>query len=154
LWLKGKYQRDYKFVLAENVARNKAPNSYYFLIDKFNQDLYGDYEPQENLYADINSPITVKPSTHSKWEKIEKLYEYTTMDPQTGRMVKSDRVRREVEVFNIDIEPYHTLIVRRSKPRVPRDPFRPWVGNPVVVGDGSDKSLIRVEKIHNTRKSK
>lgn len=41
-------------------------------------------------------------------------------------------------VFNLSVEPYKTLVVRKHKPA---DSERKWIGKPVVVGDASVKSV-------------
>jgi hypothetical protein len=141
LFLKGKYGRDWRFTLADNVSRAAAQ---YYLVDKFNQDLYGEYAPRENLAARLDTPITLLPEKHAHWRKINDLFPYVGRN-EAGHKVATDIVRREIETFNVDVEPYHTIIIRRA--RKDNNPRTPWIGNPVVVGDGSDKSLMRFDRI-------
>lgn len=143
LLLKGKYGREWGFQLADNVSRSKG-TAHYFLLDKFNQDLYGEYEPRQNLQVRMDAPITLIPAKHALWKKIDDVFPYYSTDA-SGRRLKIDRVRTDITTFNLDVEPFHTLIIRRGRKN--NNPRTPWVGNPVVVGDGSDKSVARFQKL-------
>ena len=141
--LKNRYGRNWNFVLADDISRNKDSLQYY-LLDKFNQDLYGEYAPRQNLRSRLDAPITLYPSKHSHWLKIDDVFPFFSTDA-SGRRLKVDRTRTEINTFNVDVEPFHTLIIRRG--RKDNNPRTPWIGNPVVVGDGSDKSIMRVNKL-------
>lgn len=166
LWLKPKYGRNWKFVLGDDVIRNNHPSANYLMINKYNRDMYGYYNPASDitgetllpvigngqpvkaltsdLIAYINSPITLYPKKHSKRERVWSFYNHNYVS-ESGEYVNVDRLRTEVSCFNVDIAPYHNLIIRRG--RVNENPRTLWVGGPVVVGDGSDKSLLRVNSI-------
>lgn len=151
LLLKGKYAREWSFTLADNVSRHKASGSNYLLLDKFNQDLYGEYEPREGLRVRLDAPITLYPMKHAVWRKVDDLFPLYAVDA-AGHRQKIDRTRTEINVYNVDIEPHHTLIIRRGRKN--NNPRTPWIGNPVVVGDGSDKSVARFQKLLALKDSK
>lgn len=164
LWLKPKYGRTWKFVLADDVIRNNHSSANYMMINKFSHDMYGWWSPERELLGEValpvvgvgepvpgvastlkafvESPITVYPRKHAKRERVWSFYEYVSFT-DSGERVVADRVRTEVPCFNVDIAPYHNLIIRRG--RKDDNPRTLWVGGPVVVGDGSDKSVLRVE---------
>jgi len=166
LWLKPKYSRVWNFVLADDAVRTSYSTANYFLINKFNYDMYGHWSPEKllgdevalrtignrpdalaltsDIKASIEAPITVYPKKHTKRERIWNHYKYMFLSPE-GKMVEADRIRTEVPVYNVDIEPYHNLIVRKA--RKDENPRTLWVGGPIVVGDGCDKSVLRVEGV-------
>ena len=149
LLLKPKYARGWKFILADNLALNKASNATQFLINKFSQDLYGDYVPLEGLKALLDTPITLYPSKHVKYKNIWDIFSYPKVLDASGKMVSVDRVRNEVICYSLVIPGHHNMIVRRE--RKDNNPRTLWVGSPVVVGDGSDKSLVRINAIKKGR---
>ena len=165
MWLKPKYGRAWKFVLADDVIRNVHSSANYQMVNKFSVDMYGLYSPQEelgssielpvigvdkkpvdavssSLRAFIDAPITLYPKRHAKRERVWNFYSHNFI-ANDGSLVEVDRIRSEVGCFNVDIDPYHNLIIRRG--RKDNNPRTLWIGGPVVVGDGSDKSLLRVE---------
>lgn len=166
MWLKPKYGRAYKFVLADDVIRNVHSSANYQMVNKFNFDMYGLWSPSSllgepivlqgvgvdnsveglssSLKAFVDAPITVNPKRHAKRQRIWSFYNYDYV-AEDGSLVEVDRVRTDVECFNVDIAPYHNLIIRRG--RKDDNPRTLWVGGPVVVGDGMDKSILRVESI-------
>lgn len=166
LWLKPKYSRVYNFVLADDMVRTSYSTANYFLVNKFNYDMYGHWSPENLLGAEVplrtigtgadvlalgsdlvalvNSPITIYPKRHTKRERIWNHFKYVFFS-SSGELVEADRLRTEVPVFNVDIEPYHNLIIRKA--RKDDNPRTLWVGGPVVVGDGCDKSVLRVEGV-------
>jgi hypothetical protein len=162
LWLKPKYGRSWKFVLADDTVRNIHGSANYMLLNKFNRDMYGMWSPERDVTNDVllpsvngssiealqsdikcflDAPIIVYPKKHVKRRRIWDFFFYESKDAE-GRVVKADRVRVDVPCFNVDIAPYHNLIVRRG--RKDDNPRTLWVGGPVVVGDGLDKSELRV----------
>jgi hypothetical protein len=148
-FLKPKYSRGFKFVLADNVGLNKDTSATFFLLDKYNQDLYGEYVPREGLAASLTSPITLYPGKHVTFKNIWDFFKYSARDA-SGKTVAVDRVRTEVTCYSLDVAPYHTLVIRRGRKN--NNPRTLWVGSPVVVGDGSDKSLIRINAIKKVGK--
>jgi hypothetical protein len=161
-WLKAKYGRSWKFILADDVVRNIHGSANYMLLNKFNRDMYGLWSPErdlgnsvslkdvdgssiEGIGSDIkcfvDAPIVVYPKKHVKRRRIWDLFFYESKDAE-GNLVKADRVRTDVPCFNVDIAPYHNLIIRRG--RKDDNPRTLWIGGPVVVGDGLDKSELRV----------
>lgn len=152
LWLKSKYGRGFKFVLADNVGLNNAESAAHYLVDKFSQDMYGEYEPFEDLAAELGNPITLKPGKHVKHVKIRDVFKKRVKSVGAdGRPKVTVTPRETVTCFNVDIAPHHTIVVRRA--RKDSNPRTPWVGNPVVTGDGSDKSVMRIESIRSLRES-
>lgn len=168
LWLKPKYGRSWKFVLADDVVRNVHSNVNYQLLNKFNVDMYGFWSPTDagvlgepvmlpvvgggsvegvssSIVSYVGSPIVVYPKKHVKRRRVWDFFDYDTVDPVTGERVKVDRVRVDVPVFNMVVPPFHNIIVRRG--RADDNPRTLWVGGPVVVGDGLDKSLLRVAAV-------
>lgn len=148
LWLKAKYGRGFKFVLADNVALNKAESSVHYLVDKFNVSMYGDYEPVEGVHASLDSPITLKPAKHVKYSPIGRVFKRRVKQSGADGVERLVSVPAEsVRCFNVVMPSgsSHTIVVRRA--RKDNNPRTPWVGNPVVVGDGSDKSVARVNAI-------
>lgn len=157
MWLKARYSRLWKFTLSDDVVRNRAKSFYYFMLDKFNVDMYGEYKPSLNrdgvdnnatlysdIYCNLDSPISIKPVKHVSRQRIWNLFNLDYF--KDGKKVKIDRQKTDVNVYNLDVYPHHNLIVRRA--RKDDNPRTPWVGNPIVVGDGYDKSLIRIESVY------
>lgn len=169
LWVKPKYGRGWKFVLADDVVRagnNVGMN--FQLLNKFNVDMYGFWSPgnanvlgsqvvlpslagrepvvgvESSVQVLLGSPIVLYPKKHIKRERVWNHFEYSTVD-EFGRKVVSDRLRGEVQMFNVVVEPFHNIVVRKK--RADDNPRTPWVGSPVVVGDGLDKSLLRVDGV-------
>lgn len=165
MWLKPRYGRAWKFVLADDVIRNSHSSANYQLLNKFNHDMYGMWNPQpllgastqldiigvnkkpvealtSSLKAFVDAPITVYPKKHAKRERIWNFYSYNYV-AEDGTYVEVDRIKTDVPCFNVDIDPYHNLIIRRG--RKDNNPRTLWIGGPVVVGDGSDKSVLRIE---------
>jgi hypothetical protein len=164
LWLKPKYARAWKFVIADDTIRNNHSSANYFLLNKWSVDMYGWFDPSpymtnrvsldtvgvgdkvegvgSSIKCLIDVPITMYPKKHAKRERVWNFFNYSHVGPD-GVKVIVDRVRTEVACFNVDIAPYHNLIIRRA--RKDDNPRTLWIGSPVVVGDGSDKSLLRVE---------
>lgn len=144
VFVKPRYGRQYKFVLADEVLGDRTSSSSYFILQRFSHELYGEYVPQTGLSVLLASPLTLRPKAHVSYKKIWDVFKYEVRDA-SGRKVAVDRVRTEVDVYNVDIAPYHNLIVRLA--RKDENVRTPWVGSPVVVGDGSDKSLIRIAAV-------
>jgi hypothetical protein len=145
LFVRPLYGRGFKFVLADNVFRDRSSSSSYAFTNKFNQDLYGEYVPLEGLKALMGNPITVRPLKHVRLKKIWEVFAYMVRDSQSARMVKADRARTEVDCFNVVVGPHHNIIVRLA--RKDNNPRTLWVGSPVVVGDALDKSIVRVAAV-------
>lgn len=165
LWLHPRYARGFKYVVAGDVVRNRAGAAKYGMLNKFNVDMYGDWSPERylgeqfslsasgvtvpalrsGLQVDMEHPFVVTPKSHASRVRVWDKYWFESLDVETGRMVRSDRVRDKVGVFNVVIPPFHNLIVRWG--RVNDNPRTRWVGGPVVVGDGLDKSLLRVDGV-------
>lgn len=164
-WLHPKYARGWKFVLADDVVRNVHGNAHYGLLNKFNRDMYGWWSPERDLLGEsllpipggesmsvlrsdvkcfIDAPILVYPKKHVKRKRVWDLFEYSSVGADGSRVVV-DRVRVDVPLFNVDIEPFHNIIVRRG--RKDENPRTLWVGGPVVMGDGLDKSELRVSGV-------
>lgn len=161
-WLKPKYGRGWRFVLGDDVVRNTQGN--YQLLNKFNVDMYGEWSPQEylggavdlrgsvssgrldalgsELKVFVDSPIVFFPRKSVRRKRVWDLFGFDVVDPETGRKVEVDRVRVDVPSFNVIVEPFHNVIVRRG--RKDDNPRTLWVGGPVVFGDGLDKSELRV----------
>lgn len=93
----------------------------------------------------VDSPITVFPKKSVKRRRVWDLFSFETVDPETGVMVAADRVQVDVPCFNVVVEPYHNVIVRRG--RKDDNPRTLWVGGPVVFGDGLDKAELRVSSV-------
>ena len=135
-WLKARYGRSWRFVPGSSVFRNRqVEGAYYFLNDKFNQSLYGEYSPLRGLQAALDRPIQLFPMRHTR---------RTPTATFVGRTHATGAGSLPL-VYNVDVEPWHTIIVRKG--RADANPRTPWVGNPVIAGDGSDKSQARINQI-------
>lgn len=165
LWVHPRYGRGFKFVPAGDVVRNR--NGRYGLLNKFGVDLYGDFVPRvdpvervvgsglggepvvglgSGLSVELGRPFVLEPGKHVKRVRVWDKYGFERVwDDVLGREVKVDRVRDSVGVFNVVLPPFHNFVVRWG--RVNDNPRTPWVGGPVVVGDGLDKSLLRVDGV-------
>lgn len=93
----------------------------------------------------VDSPIVVHPKKHVKRRRVWDLFSFETVDPVTGLKVAADRVQVDVPSFNVVVEPFHNIIVRRG--RKDDNPRTLWVGGPVVFGDGLDKAELRVSSV-------
>lgn len=133
--VKPRYGRGWRFQLADDITRNTQPTFYYGIVDKFSESLYGEYDPQPGLVADLGKPFHVTPK-HAERRLVPTAFQWADGTP-----------RVEVPVFNVDTGEgsNHTVVVRLG--RANDLPRTPWVGNPVVVGDGSDKSLMRIDSV-------
>lgn len=145
------YARRFEFVLATVPASIKFPEARYRIINRFNQNLHGDYVPREGLQADFSNTLQLLPYKHASWFQIATRYPYPkVLDPSTGRRVAPDAVRTELPTFNLDIAPHHTMIVRLGRGENP-SPSDHFVGMPIVVGDGFDKTQIALERLAAAR---
>jgi hypothetical protein len=157
LWVKPRYGRGFKFVLADDMVSASHKTMYFGVVNKFTENLYGFYKPSltgevvmvdgfdgvpvevhsSSVSAYMDSPISVKPFNHLKRRSVELLYDFGG----------ADRLRTDVPVFTVVAAPFHNMVVRRT--RVDDNPRTPWIGGAVVVGDGLDKSLLRVGNVLN-----
>ncbi len=171
LWVHPRYGRGFKFVPAGDIVRNRVSAAKYGVLNKFVVgdslvDMYGEYSPESvlggsvdglvglggevidgvssGLKVNLERPFNLIPKSHVSRVRVWDRYNFDERD-EFGRLVKVDRIRGDVGVFNLVVPPFHNLIVRWG--RKDDNPRTPWVGGPVVVGDGLDKSLLRVDGV-------
>lgn len=160
--------RDWKFMPAKRLSFFKKFNTKFYINNKFNENLYGDYVPQRlntpsdseydevgfnsrergmlvtELRPRLKYPFTIEGRKHVKMKLLKYVYDYFGLDAE-GKRIKNGEPRKTVPLYNIDVPPYHTIIVRRGKIR--DTVTETYSGQPVIVGDGLDKSLIRMASI-------
>lgn len=165
LWLKARYTRGWKFIPARRTVEQRKFKTHFFINNKYNENLYGDYVPstlyeptleemreygfnaeerglmKSEVRPRFKYPYPIYPEKHTKGRLIKNVYDYYELDNE-GKKVFAALERREVPVYNLDVPPNHLIIVRRGK--LKDNPTALYPGSPCVVGDGIDKSLIRL----------
>lgn len=169
LWLHPKYGRSWRFVNASDLAKlRKVTQSKFGLINKLSHDLYGDVDVSgllgeefllpsfdgshvkvrgSALRFDVDSPIRMLPSRHVSAVHVKDEFFESDFDEYGRRVVDKGSPAESVRVCNFIVPPFHNIIVRRG--RKDDNPRTLWVGGPVAVGDGLDKSLLRVGGVAN-----
>lgn len=164
LWVRPHYGRGWRYASALDVVKlNRVPQSRFGLLNKFSHDLYGDVDVDgllgdelvlpsfdgsyvevlsSSLSVDVLSPIRMFPKKHASLVSVSDHFGWMEMD-DFGRMSPiSGEARETIRVCNFVAAPFHNIVVRRGRKDV--NPRTPWIGGPTIVGDGVDKSLLRV----------
>lgn len=147
-----RYGRGWKFQTGDDVVRagRTGAVAQFRYMNKFSHDLYGWFDPAtvmegdralaaadgsrisgvvgSSLRADVSNPILVRAEKAVAWLRADR---HPDVSMDAGG----------VRVFNLHVPPFHTVVVRKG--RDTDDPRERWIGSPTVVGDGSDKSVIR-----------
>jgi hypothetical protein len=168
LWLKGRYNRSWKFMPASRVVEFRKYKTHFHINNKYNEELYGDYMPSEliepteeeifeygfkaeergmlksELRPRFKYPFPIIPKKHARRRLIRNVYNYHHLD-SSGKKIYADAIRKSVPLYNLDVPPNHLIIVRRGKIRDNITALPP--GSPCIVGDGIDKSLVKANLI-------
>lgn len=161
-WVLPRYARGWKFTLGDDMLRAGIATSVkYGLLNKFNVDMYGIWSPEDLLTSwvdmgnknpllgstitcDIEHPIRVYPRKQLSRERIWNHYQEVNTGVD-GKQYAVDHMKTSVNVFNMVVPPYHNFIIRRDRKNT--NPRTKWIGGPVVVGDGLDKSELKVARV-------
>lgn len=165
IWLKARYVRGWKFIPARRMVEQRRYKTHFFINNKYNENLYGDYVPhtlreanqsevlefgynaeyrglmKSELRPRFKYPYPIYPEKHTRGRLIKHVYDYYQLDNE-GNKVYAALERKEVPAYNLDVPPHHLIIVRRGKTK--NNATAIPLGSPCVVGDGIDKSLIRL----------
>lgn len=162
LWVLPKYGRSWKFVLADDIIRNNYTSMNYGLLNKWSTELYGIFDPtphllsstensknmegvvESNIFVNLSAPIKLYPKKHASRKRVWDMFNYNSVDAE-GHTVVADVLRSDIETFNMICEPHHNIVIRKA--RADDNPRTPWIGGAVVVGDGLDKSLLRINRV-------
>lgn len=164
VFTKARYQSMWDFTVADDFCVNRKVSSYRSVVNRYSPDgaLYGDVDAGElvrlseagglSALTSGHFPARVEYGEHVSRKRIWDVFESDgpkVRDEVSGRFVRSGPRRNSVECFNVVFAPgsSHTLIVRRERKMKGGARKGEWVGEPLVMGDGYDKSQIRVDKL-------
>lgn len=156
-WVLPRYGRGWRFVTGDDIVRAGRTGvvAQYRYLNKQSQDLYGWWNPADmgvlgepvtlqradgTLVNDVVSSTLTVDLEHPILTRAEKAASWLF----TERWMDAD-VDGSVRVFNLHVPPFHNILIRRG--RDSDDPRERWIGSPTVVGDGSDKSLLRHQQV-------
>jgi len=164
-----KFRSTWDFATADDfcVTRSLEAASYRSVVNRYSpvENVYGDVDVDEmlelsesgNLFALTEKEYVQRILANGKdaqRKRIWDVFEYPAVrDPATGRFIKAAGERNTVECYNIVLPKHtsHTVIVRRERKKKTGARKGEWVGEPIVMGDGYDKSQIRIDKLEGGR---
>ena len=131
---KRKFRSEYSFIDGNTLYENQYEEYFYLLLNKFskaigenyNPKLFGEklegYQPREFVRANFH--VTGRGAEVYPTEYVTRYSGYVG------------------DIYNVSVPPYNTVIVRKMRERTLTGDLseRPWVGKPIVVGDGSVKT--------------
>jgi len=164
VFMKARFQNLWNFTVADDFCVNsKVETTYRSIVNKYEprEALYGDVDVDALLHSSASGELYAMTGEHhpkringggkdAARKRIWDLFEYPAVyDEVTKRYVTPERERTSVECFNVVFGKgtSHTLIVRRERKTKMGARKGEWVGEPIVMGDGYDKSQIRIDKL-------
>lgn len=132
---KKRWREEYGFVSLDALNSNRYGGYYYTLLNRFSKDVGGGFVPSLGNVLDGFVPLMKVASdvyVSGRGAVVNPVDNVSTVKEYSGSM------------FNVIVEPYHTVIVRRERERRVDGSVgnRPLSGKPVVVGDGFDKNVF------------
>lgn len=130
-----RWKGGYGFVSMNDVVANRYGGYFYLMLNRFSRDIGGGFNP--NIIGGVLDGF--KP--------LQILETQLSVVGRGAEVVPADYVTRYNgfvgEMFNVFVEPFHNVIVRKEKDRLVDGSFtkRAHSGKPTVVGDASLKSF-------------
>jgi hypothetical protein len=132
---KRRWREGYGFVSLNDVYNNRYGGYFYLMLNRFNVDVGGGFVPQLGEVLNGFTPhMVVGSDVFVSGRGAE------VVPVKNTSLVK----RFNDRVFNVSVEPYHSVIVRKGRERRVDGSLsvRPLLGKPVVVGDSVDKNVL------------
>lgn len=164
VFAKPKFGNVWGFTVADDFCvTRKVQSAFRSVVNRYSPDasLYGDVDVDRMLelssvgelfaLTDGYGPARVYDANKDASRKRiwDALPYAAVLDETSGRLVAPSVERTSVECCNVVFRKgaSHTLIVRRPRKEKGGARKGEWVGEPVVMGDGYDKSQLRIDKL-------
>ncbi len=131
---KRKFRGEYSFIDGNTLYENQYEEYFYLLLNRFSKAIGENYNPK--LFGEKLVGYKPREFVRAKFHVMGRgaeVYPTEYVTRYSGYVG---------DVYNVSVPPYNTLIVRKMRERTGSGDLseRPWVGKPIVVGDGSVKT--------------